>query len=1048
MKRLLVSACALVLLALSTAPSARAQGVTSAAVVGTLSDESGAAVANATVSLVNGSTGRRYEARSAADGRYFFESVDVGGPYTLTVRAFGFEQRTVNAINLNLGQRFEQNFALKRSAVEVTGVTVQAEATPIISSSRTGPQTFISQDQIKNLPNTTRDFTALIGVAPQAVGTSVGNQNNRFNNLQIDGAVNNDLFGLAANGLPGGQSNAHAITMDAVKEFQVMVAPFDVRQGSFVGGLVNAVTKSGTNEFHGSIFGYLANQNLDGKDTAGHTAPDFARDQYGFSLGGPIIQDRMQFFVAAELQRREAPWGGQQIGSDTTGGRDSIGIGIRQATADTVANVLKHQYGFDPGSWTAPTLGNPDHNIFAKIDWQLGTNSLLEISDNHVSAGNDVLTRTATNIVGRDGYQLSNSGYSIANVTNSLRAKWTRTFGPASNELIAGYQTVGDNRDLPNNVPLIFVGGDRAGTNIAAGGERFSQANSLDQKIGEITDNLTFAKGAHLITVGTHNEFFNFKNVFFPASTGVWSFKNVDSLIAGNADRFEIALPGALRPDGPVANFSVQQIGFYVGDQWTVNSKLTLTPGIRMDVPFMKNPVQNPQLDTTTGLKINTAQAPSGGVLLSPRLGFNYDLDGDQSTFIRGGVGVFSGRPPYVWVSNAYANTGLEQATLLCTAAGTVPTFNVNAMSTPPTTCAGGGAATPPIATINFFDPGFKFPQAFKASLGGDHRLPGNMIGTFDFLYTKSINQFYLTDANLKGVISMAAGEAGRPMYGTINAGNGRSTPSRASTAFGPAIEHMNKSSDKSVSFTWELKKQIGDRFTFDAAYTYSKTQDLFSLTSSVATSNFGFEPLDGTLTNRNLTTSAFDVPHNIKISGTVRAWWGVSVSLFYIGQSGSPFTYVISGDANGDGQGNDIVYIPKDSADIQLAIPAQWGTLNKFISSQSCLNNQRGRVQERNSCRNPFVQFLNARLAKTVNTWNGQSFDITLDIINLPNLIDSNWGLIRQTAAFDDQTMLRISGYDVGNQRGIYQLSLPPTKKVQINSSRWQMQAGLRYTF
>src|SRR5579859_3008116 len=1048
MKRLLVSACALALLGAAIAPSARAQGVTSAAVVGTLSDESGGAVANATITLVNGSTGRRYEARSAADGRYFFESVDVGGPYTLTVRAFGFEQRAVNAITLNLGQRFEQNFALKRSAVEVAGVTVQAEATPIISSSRTGPQTFVSQDQIKNLPNTTRDFTALIGVAPQAVGTSVGNQNNRFNNLQIDGAVNNDLFGLAANGLPGGQSNAHAITMDAVKEFQVMVAPFDVRQGSFVGGLVNAVTKSGTNEFHGSLFGYLANQNLVGKDTASHSAADFARDQYGFSLGGPIIQDKMQFFVAAELQHRATPWGGQQIGSDTTGGRDSIGVGIRQVTADTIANVLKHQYGFDPGSWTAPTLGNPDHNIFAKIDWQLGTNSLLEISDNHVSAGNDVLTRIATNTVGRDGYQLSNSGYSIANVTNSLRAKWTKTFGPASNELIAGYQTVGDNRDLPNNVPLIFVGGDRAGTNIAAGGERFSQANSLDQKIGEITDNLTFAKGSHLITVGTHNEFFSFKNVFFPASTGVWSFKNVDSLIAGNADRYEIALPGALRPDGPVANFNVQQIGLYIGDQWSVTPKLSLTPGIRVDVPFMKNPALNPVLDTTTGLKINTATAPSGGALLSPRLGFSYDLHGDQSTFLRGGFGIFAGRPPYVWVSNAYTNTGLEQATLLCTAPGTVPTFTP-AMINPgnaPTQCAGGGLPVPPVATINYFDKGFKFPEAMKIALGADQRLPWNMVGTFDFLYTRTLNQFYLTDANLQGVIGLEAAEGGRPLYGTFV--GGRWTPSRISNKFAAAVEHMNKSADRTYSFTWQIQKQFSHGVEFNAAYTYSHAEDLFSLTSSIATSNLGFEPLDGTLANRNLTTSAFDVPHILKISGTADIKWGVKASLFYIGESGSPFTYVVSSDANGDGLGNDAVYIPRDATDISLQTGTQFPTLDAFIRSQPCLNNQRGRITQRNSCRNPFINFLNARLAKNIPTVGGQSFDVTLDIINLPNLLSKKWGLIRQTAAFDDQSMLRITGFDVTNNRTQYALSLPTRNQVQINSSRWQMQMGLRYNF
>ncbi|HEY6809432.1 MAG TPA: TonB-dependent receptor [Gemmatimonadales bacterium] len=1050
MNRIRLSALALAVVAtVASGRSLAAQGVTSAAVVGRLVDETGAAVAGATITLVNGSNGRRYETRSADDGRYYFETVEVGGPYTLLARFLGFEPAQANGITLVLGQRLSQDFTMRRAAVQVTGITVTAEQNPVLSASHTGPQTFVSGATLNNLPNTSRDFTALVGLAPQAVGSSIGSQNNRFNNLQIDGAVNNDLFGLAGNGLPGGQSNAHAITMDAIKEFQVMIAPFDVRQGSFTGGLVNAVTKSGTNEFHGSVFGYLANQNLLGKDTADHKAADFSRDQYGFSFGGPIVRDKLQFFAAVELQSRATPWGGQQIGSDTTGGKDSVGVGIRQLTADTMRAVLISKYGFDPGTWQAPTLNNPDHNVFAKLDYQLGTNSQLEVSHNYVDAGNDVLTRRAVNTVGRDGYELSNSDYSIGNVTHSTRAKWNTVFGGnLTNELIAGYQTVRDKRNLPHDVPLIFMSGDRAGTNLAAGGERFSQANLLNQDIIEITDNLTFAKGSHLITVGTHNEFFKFLNVFFPASHGVWSFKNIDSLVAGNADRYEIALPGALRPDGPVANFSVQQIGFYVGDQWSVTPKLSLTPGIRVDVPFMKNPALNAVLDTTTGLKINTASAPSGGALLSPRLGFSYDLHGDQSTFLRGGIGVFAGRPPYVWVSNAYANTGLEQATLLCTAAGTVPTFTP-AMIDPgnaPTQCVGGGSATPPIATINFFDKGFKFPEALKIALGADQRLPWDMVGSFDFLYTRTLNQFYLTDANLKGVVGLEAAEGGRPLYGTFV--GGRWTPTRISGNFAAAVEHMNKSADRTYSFTWEVKKQFTRGVEFDAAYTYSHAEDLFSLTSSIATSNLGFEPLDGTLANRNLTTSAFDVPHLIKISGTAEIKWGVKASLFYIGESGSPFTYVVSSDANGDGLGNDIVYVPRDASDISGLTPAQFATLDKFISSQPCLNNQRGRIMQRNSCRNPFVSFLNARLAKNIPTVGGQSFDVTLDIINLPNLLSKKWGLVRQTAAFDDQSMLRVTGFDATNNRTQYGLSLPALSQVQINASRWQMQAGVRYNF
>jgi len=1048
-----------------------AQGVTSAAVAGRVTDEAGAPVATALVTLTNASTGQRYSRRAADDGRYNFENVAVGGPYTLQTRALGFETSRSTPFQLALGQRFLVDVSLKRAAVEVEAVTVTGENDPRVSRSRTGAQTYVSDSSIHRLPSLSRNFTDFIQTVPQVVtagvpGATLGGQNNRFNNIQIDGGVNNDVFGLAATGTPGGQANAHPISIEAVREYQVLIAPFDIRQGSFAGGLINAVTKSGTNEYHASAWAFQQNQDFVGKDTANVKATDFTQFQWGATVSGPIIRDRLHFFAAVDVQHREAPWAGQQIGSDTTGGRDSVGVGIRQVTADRVDSILRNVYGFDAGTWQAPTLGNPDKNIFGKLTAQLGTNSQLEASYNFVDANSDVLIRNSTATGFRDGYELSSSGYNFRTQTNTAKTKWTAAVaGHYSNELLLGYQRIRDKRALANAVPLIFVQGDRGSTvNIAAGAERFSQGNSLDQDIYEVTDNLTFSRGAHLLTVGTHNEFFHFFNVFFPASLGVWSFRSPDSLLLGNPFRYERAV--ALRPQGPNADFHVRQYGFYAQDNITLRRGLSITAGLRVDIPDLDKPDSNPALAASV-LGINTGAFPSGNALWSPRLGFNYDVTGDGSTLVRGGVGVFSGRPPYVWVSNAFGNTGREQATLTCTTAATMPFFSLDSAYSQ---CAGGGPATQPTPSIVFFDKDFKFPQNLKIALGADHRLPWDMVGTFDFLYTKSINQFYISDVNLRGILSSWSGEGGRPLYGTFAPGTGSAssasdTTARLTSSFRDVLRHSNKSDDRSLSLTAQLQKRFSNGVEFDVGYTYSHTEDLFSLTSSIASSNYRFTTLDGTIANRNLRTSAFDIPHKITASGTMDVKWGVQLSLIYVGQSGAPYTYVVSNDINADGfGGNDAVYVPRNRADMSMdgngsgSTPSGFGTpgsqdtafnvLNAYINGEDCLREHRGTLLPRNTCRNPWMNFLNARLAKVFNTVHGQSFEVTADVFNVLHVLSSDWGLIRSTTSFEEVNLLTRTGFDAANQRGIYALSLPQRRKVDTNLSRWRVQLGVKYMF
>src|SRR6266566_1813310 len=384
MKRLLWISCVSGVLALLAASVASAQGVTSAAVAGRITAEASAPVGTALVTLVNGSTGQRYSRRAADDGRYGFENVAVGGPYTLEVRALGFEAAKSAPFQLALGQRSEVNLSLKRAAVEVAAVTVTAPADPLLSRGRTGAQTLISDSALRRLPTLNRSFDNFLNATPQVVGRSFTGQNDRFNNIQVDGTVNNDLFNLgASNGTPGGGVNARPLSLEAIKEYQVLIAPFDVRQGGFVGGLVNAVTKSGTNQLHGSAFGYGQNQDFVGSDTAGVSVPvaDYQQQQYGFTVGGPILRDRLHFFFSGDFRHDNRPFASSiQIGPDPTNPADTAGVGITQARADSVETILTNQYGFDPGSWRAPQINNPETNLFGKLDYELGTNSHVELS--------------------------------------------------------------------------------------------------------------------------------------------------------------------------------------------------------------------------------------------------------------------------------------------------------------------------------------------------------------------------------------------------------------------------------------------------------------------------------------------------------------------------------------------------------------------------------------------------------------------------------------------------------------------------------------------
>lgn len=1063
---------------------ALAQGVTGSAVTGSITDKDGKPLEGVVVQLRNTATGQVYNAVSGPSGEYFLDNVAAGGPYVLTAESAtpGFQGNTETDIELSLGQRMAHDIVLLPKTVEEV-VVVGRRRTVLSDQGRTGQSTNLSASKIEDLPLQGRNFTDLIATAAGATreaggAVSMGGQNSKYNNIQIDGGANNDLFGLSGSGTPGGQANAKPLSIDAIQEFVVQISPFDVRQGSFAGGLVNAITKSGTNEFHGALFGYNQQKSLAGfRDDP--TFLSYNTWQFGASLGGPIIQDKLHFFIATDFQQRTSAFGNRfQIGGvDPVA--DKNRAGFDNATAQRFSDILSSKYGVsNAGSALATDLANPDRNVFLKLTTSAIENSDLELSYNYVNAHSDQLTRapTSPSVPGRlrDGYQLSNAGYSQASSTNTARLKLTTNFadGRLSNELLGGFSILRDARELPITAPLILArvcamcGGDLGSADawLAAGAERFSQANILDQDIFQFQDNLTFSVGEHRLTAGTSNEYLRIRNVFFQASTGVWAFNSLDDFEAGTAAAFQRRVAGSTVQEPGTAAFNALQLGFYLQDEWSLLKNLRVTPGIRMDVPFLSKANANPALVNNTPFAIDTSKVPSGNLLWSPRLGFNWDVEGDATTIVRGGTGIFSGRPPYVWISNAYSINGLSQLEFTCTGAN-VPAFTADPKAQP-TACANGMGAMGGInqGEIDYFDPNTKYPQNWRAALGVDRRLPFGLIGSVDFLYTQDINGLYTTDENLAVT---GTDSEGRVLYGAFNnppppnpptaaPGALRSTSTRIDpTHLVQAVKVFNKNGARVYSGTLQLAERFAKVVDIIVAYTFSKSEDRISLTSSQGFSNFQFAPLDGTIGDRNVRPSAFERPHKVTISGSAKLPLGFGIGLTYVGQSGTPYTWVVNGDVNGDGiSGNDLAFVPKDPSQITLADPAQYDALSKFIDGQSCLKEARGGFVKRGACRNPWQSFVDMRLSWSAPEFiEGQKLQVQLDIFNLMNLLSSKWGLFSQAAQFETHgaQFLRAVGYDRDNKRPIYTFTEPMAVESVVYSptlSRWRIQLGARYTF
>lgn len=1027
-----VAGAVFVLLILLTAGPALGQ--TTGALSGTVTDQTGAVLPGVTVVAVHVPTGTTYETVTDAQGRFAIPNVRVGGPYSVTATLAGFREQKKEGFQVQLGAEVTVPFRLEVQALAET-VTVTAQANPIINPARTGASSNLYRQTIESLPTLSQNINDFARLNPYFQtdagrgGLVVVGRNYRYNAIQIDGAVTNDLFGLSSTGAPGGQAGTNPIALDSVGEIQLVVAPYDVRLGGFTGGGINAVTRSGTNEFHGTGYYFFRNNNLVGKGPLDRALADFSNKLYGVSAGGPIAKDRAFFFATAEQTNRNQPSG------FSTNGTSGQSFG-HQAEIQRVADILRSRYGFDPGGLDEFQYQRDGHKIFGRVDFNVARGHQLTARHSWVKGRDEQFGSLNANV-----YSLPNTIYGITNNTNSSVAQLNSTIGSQRfNEFRVVYTRIRDFRDVPQRFPAIQVFFPD-NTSVFAGTERSSQANSLDQDSFEITNDFTWYMGRHAITAGTHNEFFDFANLFTGQLYGEYTFNSVDLFDQGLAQAY---LRNFSRTSNPLeqARFGVRQWGFYVGDQWRARSNLTLTLGGRIDLPrFTEKPLANPRTVELFGFATDVVPSPTQ---FSPRLGFNWDLFGDAKQQVRGGIGVFTGRTPYVWLSNNFIGTGVQFARLSVArnAANRIP-FNPDPDNQPTQIGAATGAASNEYALT---DPDFKFPSLLRYNVAYDRDLGfAGLIGTAEFLYADTLQEILYKNVNLRPAGTTAFD--GRPVF------------TRIDPATGAAYLLTNTPEGTSWTLNFKVERPFRNNLYASASYLYNKATSVNDGTSSTAASQFGNNPVPGDPNNPPLTLSNYATGHRVNLTASYTrplfAGIDTTISIFYNGQSGLPFKYIFAGgnDINGDtsiGTGaavNDLLYVPRDASEV-IVTGGTWDQLNAFIEADPGLRRFRGQIVERNATRLDWRNYVDFRWAFGIPAGKTK-VEIIADVQNFFNLFDKNAGRVEEEI-FPGLAPIRFMGLQDG--KPVYQLLFTSptfTKGSFVDlASRWQAQLGARIRF
>ena len=1040
---------------------------TTSSVAGHVTATGGAPLTAATIAVTHKPTGARYGTLSSADGSFLLANLKPGGPYTITVRRVGFRPLTRDSVFLVLGRTFRADAILDEVAATLSAVTVTADKSEISATASTGPSTAVDRHMIEVVPTLSRSLQDMTRLTPSGNANSFAGTNFRYNNITIDGAATNDVVsfsnsyggvsGAGPTGTPGAGAKSQPISLDAIDQVQVVLAPFDVTLGNFTGASINAVTRSGSNERSGSLYTFGRNELLTGRsaDDARSNIPAYHDYQVGGRLGGPMQQDKAFYFLNAEVARRHEPV--QFAPGDP-------GTVVDAVLAATLNDSLRARLGTDAGATGPYAIDANSTKLFGRVDLNLSEAHKLSFRHNFVSAQAGQLTRGIFNV------NFGSQDFIQKNTSNSTVAELKSTFANGvANSFVGGLTITRDRRDpLGPILPQVEITGP-SGSAIFLGTNREAAIFRINTNVLELTDNITLHRDKHTITLGSHNEFYGIQYFFQNAWNGRWQYSSLANFNANKPSRIRGTYAVgdnsyAAVAATPSADFKVLWPSAYVQDEIAFSDRLHVTPGIRIDMPmFPDKPGPNTQfLNTSVNGASPFAQynesSIGGNVYVAPRVSFNWDVFGDQRLQARGGTGVFTGRVPFAWYAYAYYNNGVRFNNVDCRPGAT-------------SGCAGNGATVPLVPgaqlktlqsgvyEMNVIDNHFKLPTIERSSFGLDWKATSSTVLTLEGTYTKSLQDVKFLNVGLKDS-TVASAVDGRPVF------LGSPVQLRVNPNITSVFLLTNTQSGDRYSVTGQAQQSFGN-LRGSMAYTYGQSRDVSNGIRNSPQSNWEYNQTPDPR-SPGVAHSNFDLRHRVVSSLLWNTEWKprfpFSASFVFTGSSGAPFTYIYANDYNRDGSSNnDLVYVPRDLADARI-VPAAgdtrtpdqiWSQLDAFINSQPGLADHRGQITGRNSGRTPWNRQLDLRLSQDlpVLTKDGNRLQLTLDVINVGAMVSTTWGrqyFVPNENNYNFPTMrvtkTDASGAPIGFSFDGVQNNVP--WQYDPLNSRYQAQLGARWSF
>ena len=1042
------------LLTLSAAAPAFGQN-TSAAMTGRVVDASGQPVAGATVEIVHEPSGTRRTVVTDSEGRYSTRGLRVGGPYTVEANVNG---RTAEKeeVFLLLAETSTVDLAVAADGaqeLDVVEVTASASAT-IFTPDNMGSGSNVTREQIEAFPSISRSIQDYIRLDPRLVQTdkergeiSAGGQNTRYNNVEIDGVGTNDPFGLEANGLP---ALNQPIAIEWIEEFNVQTSTYDTSDGDFVGARVNAVTKSGTNDFDGAVYGSYRDSDMVGEDENGNEFTGFD-DEWtaGAYVGGPIIKDVLFFFVGYERFERSSP--APDIGIEGQG--RSTTVAISQAEIDRIISIA-NGFGYDAGTLAAPPVDNVDDKYIAKVDWNINDQHRLSARYNKTESSVLVLPNFGARSVSLSSHYYEQQR-DFENYVASLYSDWSDVL---STEFSLSYS---DYESVPLNAtrqPQVRVRTDAQSNDVFMGTEQFRHANVLDVETTKAFGAAELFLGDHTIKFGADYSEEDIFNLFVESSFARYEFPSIDAFQNRAFSFYQLRAPTTGDPNDAAALWTLENLGFFVQDSWAVNYNLNLLYGVRIDVPSTDDePTFNQVFTDKYGFPNNLTI--DGNEVIQPRIGFNYTFETERPTQLRGGLGLFMGSAANVWLSNNFTNTG-RAITIFQQTNGTG--FSPDPDNQPRPT------ATQPSMDVDALAPGFEQPTVWKANIAFDHELPWwGLVASAEYVWSNTENGIHYEHLNLGNASGVLPD--GRLMFwrNTNRTGTGAcfanpATPaagcarSQADPRFNDVLLARNSSKGDARNLTLSIEKPFADNWFAKLAYTYTDANEVSPLTSSRAISNWNsrqsFNP------NEEIaSTSNYEIQDRWTLATSYRHFffedYATTFTAFFEARSGKAYSYTFLGDANGDRiNGNDLFYIPTGPGNVLFVNAAQEQAFFDFLESDGYLSSHRGQVAGRNDAYAPWTQQMDIRIAQELpGFFADNKAELYFDILNFTNLLNDDWGHIDEFGFPGSRQIARFAGVDPASGRYIYEFPGVPADTIRrdrVGESRWALQVGFRYEF